>query len=107
MIKHKIKPKTESQLRKAGLSFEEIDAFAVHPGGKKILEAAEVALEIPRAANRFAYDTLREFGNMSSATILFVLKKMMDDKEAAPGEKILGFAFGPGLTVEALLLERS
>ena len=107
LIKHHIKPITESLLSKAGLSFEEIGAFAVHPGGKKILEAAEVALEIPRAANRFAYDTLREFGNMSSATILFVLKKMMDDKEAAPGEKILGFAFGPGLTVEALLLERS
>jgi predicted naringenin-chalcone synthase len=107
LIKHHIKPITESLLRKAGLAFEEIDAFAVHPGGKKILEAAEAALEIPRAANRFAYDTLREFGNMSSATILFVLKKMMEDKEAAPGEKILGFAFGPGLTVESLLLERS
>lgn len=107
LIKHHIKPITESLLNKAGLRFDEIDSFAVHPGGKKILEAAEVALGISKVANQFAYDTLREFGNMSSATILFVLKKMLEDKNAARGEKILGFAFGPGLTVESLLLERS
>jgi predicted naringenin-chalcone synthase len=107
MIKHHIRPIAENLLSKTGLSFEDVGAFAVHPGGRKILEAAEVALGIPQAANHFAYETLRNFGNMSSATILFVLKEMMEDKEAISGENILGFAFGPGLTVESLLLERS
>lgn len=107
LIKNHIKPITESLLSKAGIAFKDVGAFAVHPGGKKILEASEVALGITAADNRFAHDTLREYGNMSSATVLFVLKKMMEDTKAIPGENILGFAFGPGLTVESMLLERN
>lgn len=107
LIKSHIKPITESLLAKAGLSFRDIGAFAVHPGGKKILEASEIALGIPPTGNRFAYDTLREYGNMSSATVLYVLKKIMEDTEAIQNENILGFAFGPGLTVESMILERT
>lgn len=107
LIKSHIKPITESLLTKAGLSFQDIGAFAVHPGGKKILEASEIALGIPPKGNRFAYDTLREYGNMSSATVLYVLKKIMEDTEAVENENILGFAFGPGLTVESMILERN
>ena len=107
MIKNHIAPITEKLLKKAELSLQDIGSFAVHPGGKKILEASEIALGIPEKANLFAYDTLRDYGNMSSATVLYVLKKTMEDSEAIKGGNILGFAFGPGLTVESLILERN
>jgi len=105
-IKTHIKALTGRLTTKAGISFNEIDAFAVHPGGRKILEAVEDALELSENANYHAYETLREYGNMSSATILFVLHKMLQ----APGmgnKKVLSFAFGPGLTVEGMVLQTS
>ena len=106
ILKH-IQSISNKLLMKAGLQFEDISRFAVHPGGRKILEAAENALGFSSLANQFAYDTLRDYGNMSSATILFVLKKLLDDPEGMDGENILGFAFGPGLTVESMILKRS
>jgi predicted naringenin-chalcone synthase len=107
LIKSHIKPITEKLLEKSKLTFQDISGFAVHPGGKKILEATEIAFEIPEEANRFAHDVLRDYGNMSSATVLFVLKKFMATDVASPKENILGFAFGPGLTVESMILERN
>lgn len=106
ILKH-IQSISNKLLSKAGLKFKDISRFAVHPGGRKILEAAESALGFSSIANCFAYETLRDYGNMSSATILFVLKKLMDDPEGIEGENILGFAFGPGLTVESMILKRS
>lgn len=107
LIKKHIKPITERLLNKAGFSFEDINTFAIHPGGKKILEATEIALEITEKANRFAYETLRDYGNMSSATVLYVLKKILQSNPVVEREKILAFAFGPGLTVESMILERA
>ena len=56
---------------------EDIRHFALHPGGRKILEAIEKALNLSRDDNRHAYRVLREFGNMSSATVLFVLRELL------------------------------
>lgn len=92
-------------LQKARLTLEDIERFAIHPGGRKILEAAEAALGFTSEANRYGHEILREFGNMSSATILFVLQKHLYDADAKEGENILGFAFGPGLTVESMILK--
>lgn len=93
---------TSSQLKP-----ETIDIFAIHPGGMKILEACEEALNIPKEKNKYAYETLRDFGNMSSATILFVLKKIWEDlKPQCDNHKtIFSCAFGPGLTLESMLLK--
>lgn len=102
-IDRHLKPLTTRLLQKAGLEFEDIGAYAIHPGGRKILEAAESALELPEETNEFAYQTLREYGNMSSATILFVLEKMLS-AGAVKNQNILSFAFGPGLTVEGMVL---
>lgn len=107
LIRKHILSISERLLNKAGLHFNDISRFAIHPGGRKILEAAEIALEFPADENRFAYDILRDYGNMSSATILFVLKNLLEDPRATGGENILGFAFGPGLTVESMILKRS
>ncbi|WP_345949446.1 type III polyketide synthase [Mucilaginibacter sp. PAMB04274] len=91
-------------LGKAGLCFEQVGKFAIHPGGRKILEAIEQGLEISHEANAYAYEVLNNYGNMSSATILFVLQRLMQDDEAV-GHNVLSFGFGPGLTVEGMVLK--
>lgn len=103
-IKKNIRALTGRFLQKARLNAHEITAYAVHPGGRKILEAVEEALELPEESNTFAYETLRQYGNMSSATILFVLQKMLKAGTLVD-QKIMSFAFGPGLTVEGMILE--
>lgn len=81
----------------------QIQHYATHPGGKKILQAVEKALSISEAKHKNSYTVLREYGNMSSATVLFVLKSLLD--EIKKGEHVLSIAFGPGLTLESMLFE--
>jgi len=86
-------------------SIADIEHFAIHPGGKKILAAVENALHIPKEKNQHAYNVLKNYGNMSSPTILFVLKEIM--KNLVPtdqSEKVFCMAFGPGLTLESMML---
>ncbi|WP_299291339.1 3-oxoacyl-[acyl-carrier-protein] synthase III C-terminal domain-containing protein [uncultured Mucilaginibacter sp.] len=106
-VKQHIKRIAENLLNKAGLQFDEMAAFAVHPGGRKILEAAEEALELPEEANQFSYEVLKDYGNMSSATILFVLQKQLYSTKAIESGNIMSFAFGPGLTVESMILKKT
>ncbi len=84
-----------------GASVRDIDLWAVHPGGRSVLDAVETALQLDEGALADSRGVLRENGNMSSATILFVLKALME--RAAPGMRGCGMAFGPGLTAETLL----
>ncbi|WP_143959304.1 type III polyketide synthase [Litoribacter populi] len=81
-----------------------IKNFAIHPGGKMILKKVEESFGIASEQNCFAHQVLRDFGNMSSATILFVLEKILK-QTGNPGE-ILAMGFGPGLTLETLLLDK-
>lgn len=87
---------------KFGIS--QIRQFAIHPGGKQILRKIEAAFGIGEEQNFHAHRVLEKFGNMSSVTILFVLAAILDD----PGihGEILAMGFGPGLTLETLLLEK-
>jgi predicted naringenin-chalcone synthase len=80
---------------------EAIDHWAIHPGGRSVLDAAETALDLPEGALAASREVLRRYGNMSSATILFVLDRIMG--EAEPGERGCAMAFGPGLTAETLM----
>lgn len=87
-------------------SISEIDFFAIHPGGKKILETIEQELQITHLQNESAYHVLKHFGNMSSPTVLFVLQQVFERlKEKDDHKKILSVAFGPGLTLESMILE--
>lgn len=89
------------------LSTEELSElrhWAVHPGGRAILDAVEEKLELAPSALTHSREVLRNFGNMSSATIMFVLKDIMESG-ADPGSG-LALAFGPGLTVESLVFEK-
>src|SRR5690606_28242413 len=92
-------------LENAGLHIKDVDYYAIHPGGKRILDAVEDQLNLPAARNRFAREVLRDFGNMSSPSVLFVLKRIWDSLVGNDnGKSILGLAFGPGLTLESMVL---
>jgi len=105
IIKSGIATATQTLLDKIEKSLADIRFFAIHPGGKKILENIETELGIPREKNQFAYCVLRNYGNMSSPTILFVLHAIWKKLHAEDrDEHILSFAFGPGLTLESMVL---
>lgn len=80
---------------------DEIDLWAVHPGGRSVLDAVETALGLPPTALAPSREVLRSYGNMSSATVLFVLEAMMRDHPA--GKTGCAMAFGPGLVAETML----
>lgn len=81
-----------------GQQKEDFDLWAVHAGGRTILDAVEQGLELAPEALRWSRGVLRDFGNMSSATLMFVLDRMM--QQAPPDSKGFGMAFGPGLVAE-------
>jgi len=106
LIKGGISALTTSVLAQTGKSVHDVRHFAIHPGGRKILKSIEQELAIGAELNEAAYYVLRNFGNMSSPTVLFVLRRVLEkltthDKD----ELVLSFAFGPGLTLESMLLE--
>ncbi|MFL5728147.1 MAG: type III polyketide synthase [Cytophagaceae bacterium] len=106
MIKGGIRNLTDKLLQNLNIRLEAIDYFAIHPGGKRILEAIEDELLIKKEDNRYAYEVLKNYGNMSSPTVLFVLRSILKDlNEKDEGKNILSFAFGPGLTLESMLLK--
>jgi len=80
---------------------EDIDLWAVHPGGRSVLDAVEGALALGQGALSTSRDILDRFGNMSSATVMFVLKEMLQPYH--PKGKGCAMAFGPGLTAETML----
>lgn len=83
-----------------GASAGEIDLWAVHPGGRTILDAVEAALDLTPAALTDSREVLRSYGNMSSATVMFVLDRLL--ARGRPGARGCGMAFGPGLTAETM-----
>jgi len=78
--------------------------WAIHPGGRSILDKTEAKLGLSEAQLVPSRETLRNYGNMSSATILFVLKAILDAPATDDGERVCAMAFGPGLTVESGLM---
>ncbi|QNF34123.1 type III polyketide synthase [Adhaeribacter swui] len=106
LIQKGIKKLTQNLLHKLEIEVSEVDLYAIHPGGRKILESIEKALNLTPEHNCFAYEILRDYGNMSSATVLFVLKSLLRTlTKASHNQPILSFAFGPGLTLESMLLK--
>ncbi|MHA7283586.1 type III polyketide synthase [Arthrobacter sp. TMS2-4] len=89
-----------------GLDYSEIEHWAIHPGGRSILDKVEAKLGLTREQLVPARETLRNYGNMSSATVMFVLKHILDQPASHGNDRICSMAFGPGLTVETALLTR-
>lgn len=88
----------ERALAKEAASANDVSHWCLHPGGKRILQAIHKSLGVTNGQLQCSYDVLNEFGNLSSASILFVLKRMLQQKGEI--KKLFGAAFGPGLTVE-------
>jgi predicted naringenin-chalcone synthase len=77
-----------------------IDLWAVHPGGRTVLEAVERGLDLPPGSLADSREILRSYGNMSSATVMFVLQRML--RSAHAGQKGCAMSFGPGLVAETM-----
>lgn len=82
---------------------DRVEHWAIHPGGRSILDRVQERLNLSDAQLHPARETLRVNGNMSSATILFVIKRILDDG-ATEGSRVAAMAFGPGLTAESALM---
>jgi len=102
LLEEDFRPLVTKTLNKAGIKEEEVAHWCIHPGGKRILDVVHQSLEFRNGELTHCYDVLKEFGNMSSATILFVLKRIMD-ASLERGQKIFTAAFGPGLTMETFV----
>jgi predicted naringenin-chalcone synthase len=105
VIQTGIRDLTSRLLGGVSKQMSDVTYFAIHPGGKRILEVIEKELGLTRAQNAYAYDVLKKYGNMSSPTVVFVLKELCNNLNGVDhNKKILSFAFGPGLTLESMLL---
>jgi predicted naringenin-chalcone synthase len=93
-------------LQSANITKEEISHWCIHPGGKKILEVIQAKLNLTENDMARSRKVLSEFGNMSSPTILFVLKEIMNSPDT-PTKNVFGVAFGPGLTMETFIASKA
>lgn len=91
-------------LNRAGLTPADMSFWGIHPGGAKILDYVGEALALTPTNLRYSRQVLRQYGNMSSATIFFVLDEIIRQGQPQPGDYALLLAFGPGLTVELCLV---
>ncbi len=110
-IQRGIRQLMQRLLTQSELTMADIGLYALHPGGRRILEVIEEQLGLTTNDNRYAYAILREYGNMSSATVLFVLQRIWADLVSGvltmPDQQpnIFSCAFGPGLTLESMITE--
>jgi predicted naringenin-chalcone synthase len=102
VIAANLRPALQEWLGHRGLTIADINSWAIHPGGPKILDAAIGAVGIPPERVWASREILTNYGNMSSATGLFILKKLMDAGTRGP---CVAIGFGPGLNVEMALFE--
>ncbi len=90
-----------SWLSEHDLSIKDVNAWAIHPGGPRILQAAQESLGLDENDVQASYTVLERFGNMSSPTVLFILEQLRRTDARGP---CVALGFGPGLTVEGMLL---
>jgi alkylresorcinol/alkylpyrone synthase len=105
LIRDKIRGLVDGFLELHGLTQQDMAAFVLHPGGQKLLSYIEEELGLARGLTQFSWDVLRDYGNLSSASVLFVLQEWMRKGQMAAGNYGLLAAFGPGFSAEMLLLQ--
>lgn len=105
IVKSWLKSNVDEFLHGNQLEMGNIKDFIAHPGGKKVLDAYEAALEIPSAMTNIAREVLRRQGNMSSVTVLYVLKEFLENQIGNEGDYGLVTALGPGFSSELVLLQ--
>ena len=105
MIGAKIRELVDSFLERHGKTQDEIKGWILHPGGARLLGNVEIALGLTKCQTQPSWDVLANVGNLSSATILFILQEWLEKRPLKPGEHALAAAFGPGFSAEFLLLQ--
>jgi len=100
-LRGRLRPMVVEFLTGNDVRFEQLCAFAIHPGGRKVMDVAEDELGLSPIQLEPSRSVLRDHGNMSSATILFVLDRALAD--IGPGAMALGIGFGPGFAIELSL----
>ncbi|RYZ23202.1 MAG: type III polyketide synthase [Chitinophagaceae bacterium] len=98
LVEGDFRPIVERALERQGVVAADVSHWCLHPGGKRILDAVNKSMGFAGEELSDSRSVLRDYGNLSSATVLFVLQRMLEKKE--PVRKLLAAAFGPGLTVE-------
>jgi len=104
IIAENIEPMLMHSLSKMGMTKSDIQHWAIHPGGKKIVNEIVKAFDLSKEDVAVSRSILHDYGNMSSVTILYVLHKMQEQIKAS-NENIYAVAFGPGLTIESMFLK--
>ncbi len=99
-----IKENIKLMLDSLAIDANKIDYWAIHPGGKKIVDDFFETLQLDKSKAAESYDVLKKYGNMSSPTVLFVLKQVIEKAAPKKGESIFSAAFGPGLSIETMQL---
>lgn len=102
LVKSHMREFVDNFLESNGLAIEDIDDFFCHPGGAKVLDALEAAFGLEKGRLSYSRETMDQFGNMSAATVLFILKRALDD--GARGRHLLS-GMGPGFSSGLVLLE--
>lgn len=108
IIRQHLRPWLAGWLGEHGYTIEQIEGWAIHPGGPRVISSVESALGLPRGAGDVSRQVLAECGNMSSPTVLFLLDRLWRtnarfDPELTPRRPVVALAFGPGLVAEAAL----
>jgi alkylresorcinol/alkylpyrone synthase len=101
-IEENLAEAVDEMCAKLGIVRDDIDRFCCHPGGVKVIDAIETALDLNQGELNLEREVLRDFGNMSAPTVLFVLERLL--ARGLP-DKVMMTAFGPGFTCAGMLLE--
>jgi predicted naringenin-chalcone synthase len=105
VIRENVGGLVEDLLAKNGVDRADVDGWAIHPGGSRILRHVAKELKITDEEIAPSFDILREYGNCSSPTVLMVLQHMLRTRPIRPGKAVVLLGFGPGLTLFAALLK--
>lgn len=103
IIKANLKAVIQPFYKEFEIAKQEVDIWAIHPGGRAILDKIETTLKLEPEQLQASRKVLANYGNMSSATVLFVLKEIFESA-VKDKQKIMAMAFGPGLTIESGLM---
>jgi alkylresorcinol/alkylpyrone synthase len=104
VVNRYIREDVDAFLADHGLTRRDVEWWVCHPGGPKVIEALEDALEIPRTAVQLTWDSLARIGNLSSASVLHVLEDTLRDRPPRPGSYGIVLAMGPGFCSELVLV---
>ena len=104
LVTEHVRADVDAFLESQGLRRADIRHWIAHTGGPKVLQSFESALQLPPEALRRSWDSLRRTGNLSSASVLFVLSELLAANEARPGDLGMLMAMGPGFCAELVLL---